>query len=70
MRKTFCDSVRLLLEQAEKQSIDQHGFVQYIHVSFFDNLRIEYDAHCRKHGIRPKKAATRPEPRADQVAST
>jgi len=61
MRKTFCDSVRLLLEQAEKQSIDQHGFVQYVHVSFFDNLRIEYDAHCRKHGIRPKKAAKRPQ---------
>jgi hypothetical protein len=59
MRKLFCDSIRLLLEQGEKCSTDQHGFIQGIHVTWLDNLRIEYDAHCRKHGIRPKPAAKR-----------
>lgn len=57
MRKSFCDAVRLLLEQAEKKSADGHGFIQCLHVSWLDNLRIEYDHHCRKHGIRTRAKA-------------
>jgi hypothetical protein len=56
MRDIFCDSIRLLLDQQEKCSTDDHGFVQGIHVSWFDNLRIEYEHHCRKHRVKKKKA--------------
>ncbi len=58
MRKSFLDAVRHALEQVEKQSTDQHGFVQYVHVSWFENLRIEFDEYCRKHHVRPGKKVT------------
>lgn len=58
MRKSFCEAIRLLLEQGEKCSTDNHGFVQNLHVSWLDNLRIEYDEYCRKHNIRPGKKVT------------
>jgi hypothetical protein len=56
--KMFCDSIRLLLEQGEKCSTDDHGFIQGFHVSWLDNLRIEFDRNCRKHNVRPGKKVT------------
>ena len=50
MNKYFCEAIRTLLEQSEKCSLDQHGFLQCLHVSLLDNVRAEYEAHCRKHG--------------------
>jgi hypothetical protein len=58
MRKSFCEAIRLLLNQADKNSTDQHGFIQCLHVSWLDNLRIEYEEHCRKHNVRPGKKVT------------
>jgi hypothetical protein len=58
MRKSFLDSIRFVLNAAEKCSTDNHGFVQYIHVSVFDNLRIEFEDYCRKHNVRPGKKVT------------
>jgi hypothetical protein len=59
MRDIMCASIGLLLDQQEKCSIDEHGFVQNIHVSWFDNLRIEFEHHCRKCRTRPKPPAKR-----------
>lgn len=58
MRDISFDSIGLLLEQAEKCSTDVHGFVQGMHISWFDNLRIEYEYLCRKYR-RPKTRRSR-----------
>ena len=54
----FQASIRDLLAKTDKLSCDTHGFIQCLHISWIDNLREEYERHCRKHGIRAKKKAS------------
>jgi hypothetical protein len=57
MRDLGLQSICRLLEQYRNCSVDNHGFVQGIHESWFENLCIEYEHYCKKHGLRPNKAA-------------
>lgn len=59
MRDLFQEAVRLIISQATNP--DEQGFCR-IHESFFEALKMEYEAHCRKHGIRVKTRAPRSKP--------
>lgn len=54
MRDLLHQAIRAILEQGRRRGTDNEGFVNYVHVSYFENLEIEYERHCKKHGIRKK----------------
>ena len=58
MDEQFLEAVRLLLFQM--QTVDNEGYVHWVHQSFFDNLELSYKKHCRKHHISRRGSHVKP----------
>ena len=67
MDEQFLEAVRLLLFQM--QTVDNEGYVHWVHQSFFDNLELSYKKHCRKHHISRRGSHVKPIIAASVAAS-
>ena len=52
MKQSLRDAIEAVIHDAKKGTVDAHGFVNYMDSAHLAVLVIEYDAYCKKHGLK------------------